>query len=165
MLGCATNQDSLLLVTFQYLTCMMYSCSWLMRSNSMMNRSCMMVCKGSMVYRGNMVGRSNMVGVAISGSGMRGVVSGSMDCMVYRSSVAISRGGMRSMVNRGVVSRSVVSRGVVIHISVVVRHMVRGMGRGDIGRFLKVNVVIKVIKVVTILQVLLDLLEMIEGRI
>ena len=124
-----------------------------------------MVCKGSMVYRGNMVGRSNMVGVAISGSGMRGVVSGSMDCMVYRSSVAISRGGMRSMVNRGVVSRSVVSRGVVIHISVVVRHMVRGMGRGDIGRFLKVNVVIKVIKVVTILQVLLDLLEMIEGRI
>ena len=144
---------------------MMYSCSWLMRSNSMMNRGCMMVCKGSMVYRGNMVGRSNMVGVAISGSGMRGVVSGSMDCMVYGGSVAISRGGMRSMVNRGVVSRSVVSRGVVIHISVVVRHMVRGMGRGDIGRFLKVNVVIKIINVVTILQVLLDLLEMIEGRI
>ena len=111
----------------------------------MMNRGCMMVCKGSVVYRSNMVNRSNMVGV----------VSGSMDCMVYGSSVAISRGGMRSMVNRGVVSGSVVSRGVMIHISVVVRHMVRGMGRGDIGRFLQVNVVIKVIKVVTILKVLL----------
>ena len=123
----------------------MYSCSWLMRSNSVMNRGCMMVRKGSMVNRTNMVGRSNMVGVAISGSGMRGVVSGSMDCMMYGSSVAISRSGMRSMVNRGVVSgsmvsRSVVSRGVVIHISMVVRHMVRGMCRSDIGRFLQVNV-------------------------
>merc|ERR1719464_2024427 len=65
---------------------------------------------------------------------MRGVVSRSMDCMVYGSSVAISRGGMRS-----VVSRSVVSRGVVIHISMVVRHMVRGMCRGDIGRFVVVG--------------------------
>ena len=132
---------------------MMYSCSWLMRSNSMMDRGCMMVCKGSMVNRGNMVGRSNMVGVAISGSGMRGVVSRSMDCMVYGGSVAISRGsmggvvshGVRSMVNRGVVSGSVVSRGVVIHISMVVRHMVRGMCRGDIGRLLQVNMVVKVI--------------------
>merc|ERR1712051_875067 len=129
---------------FCMMSCMMYSCSWLMRSNSMMNRSCMMVCKGSMVYRSNMVGRSNMVSVAISGSGMRSVVSGSMDSMVYGSSVAISRGGMRSMVNRGMVSGSVVSRGVMIHISVVVRHMVRGMCRGDVGRFLQVNVVIEV---------------------
>merc|ERR1719278_560188 len=57
---------------FCMMSCMMYSCSWLMRSNSMMNRS-------------------SMVGVAISGSGMRGVVSRSMDCMMYGSSVAISR--------------------------------------------------------------------------
>ena len=71
---------------------------------------------------------------------MRGVVSRSMDCMVYGSSVAISRSGMRSVVNRGVVGRSMVSRGVVIHISMVVRHMVRGMCRSDIGRFLQVNV-------------------------
>ena len=110
-----------------------------------------------MVYRSNMVDRSNMVGV-VSGSmdcmvcrsSVVGVVSGSMDCMVYGGNVAISRGGMRSMVNRGVMSR-----GVVIHVSVMVRHMVRGMCRGDIGRFLQVNVVIKVIKVVTILKVLL----------
>ena len=155
MLGCATNRDSLLLVTLRYLTCMMYSCSGLMRSDSMMNRGGMMVRKGSMVYRSNVVGRGNMVGVAISGSGMRGMVSGSMDCMVYGSSVAISRSGMRSVVNRGVVSGSVVSRGVVVHISVVVRHMVRGMCRGDIGRFLQVNVVIKVNKIITILKVLL----------
>merc|ERR1719491_2150897 len=105
-----------------------------------------MVCKGSMVNRSNMVGRS-MVGVAISGSGMRGVVSRSMDCMVYRGSVTISRGGMGGvvshgmggMVNRGVVSGSVVSRGVVIHISMVVRHMVRGVCRGDIGRLVMVG--------------------------
>ena len=51
--------------------------------------------------------------------------------------------------------RSTKGRGVVIHISVVVRHMVRGMCRGDIGRFLQVNVVIKVNKIVTILKVLL----------
>merc|ERR1712008_259172 len=28
---------------FCMMSCMMYSCSWLMRSNSMMNRGCMMV--------------------------------------------------------------------------------------------------------------------------
>merc|ERR1719330_1746333 len=38
---------------FCMMSCMMYSCSGLMRSDSVMNRGCMMVCKGSMVNRGN----------------------------------------------------------------------------------------------------------------
>ena len=60
--------------------------------------------------------------------------------------------------NRGVVNRGVVCRGVVIHISVVVRHMVRGVCRGDISRLLQVNMVVKVIKIVTILKALVVIL-------
>merc|ERR1719491_1504015 len=59
--------------------------------------------------------------------------------MVYGGVGGVVSHGMRSMVNRGVVSGSVVSRGVVIHISMVVRHMVRGMCRGDIGRLVMVG--------------------------
>ena len=100
---------------FLSLTCMMHRvCSGLMRSNCMMD--CVMDRGNGMVNRGN--------------------------GMMYRGSrlVVVGGGHVVGMAIVGGWCRMVdcVSRGMMVHVSVMIRHMVRSMMyRGNIGWFLQ----------------------------
>ena len=98
------------------LTSMVYMCCRLMRGNSMMNRGSVV----GMVRNSSMVNRGYMVGVPI----------GRGSYWVSRLVVGVCRCCMVNRVDR----MNWVSWGMV-HISMMIRHMMRGMGC-RVGRLL-----------------------------